>query len=171
MELIVEDINDTTISILIFNLYSMSLKETILSTYIKFFKEKNQLRDAYGEIKTSIVLREKEVHRDLTDDEVKSIIQAYVNKIKKAIVKSSEEKAEKWIATSEKDEANTQMLMNEVKDLSQYLDKVIEGSELRQIVEDLVNSGVNNIGMLMWKLKGMTVDKAQAKVFFDELVK
>lgn len=141
----------------------MTLRKTIYDTYITYFKEKNVLKEAYSEIKTAIVLEEKKLWKTLDDSQVKDLIQTYVNKMNKAI-KEFEKNNIVW--------DSKQKLINEVNELSQYLDKPLSGEELKEKVSELIYSGVVSIGDFMRKIKTYgSVNMGEAKMYFEELTK
>lgn len=140
-----------------------NLKARINDTYIKFFKEKNFLKNAYGEIKTQIVLKEKEVKHELDDSEVETVIETYIKKIEKSI----QEFESKNIQSETLDN-----LKLEVSELSQYVSKALEWNELKVKVQEMIQSGITNVGQFMKELNNLwKVNKKQAKEFFDELTK
>lgn len=139
-----------------------NLKQIINDTYIKYFKEKNPLKNAYSEIKTQIVLKEKELKKELNDSEVELIVETYLKKIQKSI----QEFSDKWI--TEPDLVNT--LKNEVEELKQYVTESLSGDVLKEKVKEMIDSWISNLGEFMKKLNDLgKVDKKQAKEFYDEL--
>lgn len=139
-----------------------NLKQIINDTYIKYFKEKNPLKNAYSEIKTQIVLKEKELKKELNDSEVELIVETYLKKIQKSI----QEFSDKWI--TESDLVNT--LKNEVEELKQYVTESLSGDVLKEKVKEMIDSWISNLGEFMKKLNDLgKVDKKQAKEFYDEL--
>lgn len=135
------------------------LRNTINELYIKYFKERNFLKDAYSDIKTKILLQEKELKRELSDLEVQSIIEQYVKKVSNSIKDFEKDN----IVSEIKDK-----LVLEVRELEQFIEKSLEWKELEEKVSELMKSGINNIGQFMWELSKLgKVNKWQAKEFFN----
>lgn len=138
-----------------------NLKSIINDNYIKYFKEKNILKNAYWEIKTQIVLKEKELKRELNDNEVESILESYVKKISKSIDEFNEKNIDNDIVKN---------LKNEVNELSQFISQTISWDELKSIVQEIIESWIRNVGEFMRKLNDFwKIDKKQAKEYFDQL--
>lgn len=141
----------------------MDLKEKIEQTYLKYFKERNVLKEAYSEIKTQILLKEKELKRVLEESEIKSVIESYIKKLQKSIA----EFEAKWIVSEMKNK-----LVNEVKELSQYIDKEMGEKELKEKTKELYEKWVNNLGLFMKEIKTFwKINMQKAKEFFEELNK
>lgn len=140
-----------------------NLKQIINDTYIKYFKEKNSLKNAYWELKTQIVLKEKEKKKDLDDNEIEAIVETYIKKIQKSIQEFEDQNIQSEILDN---------LKKEVEELKQYVTEALSWDQLKEKVKEMIESWITNVWEFMRKLNDLwKVDKKQAKEFFDELIK
>ena len=111
----------------------MTLKEQISKDYMEAFKQKNSLKKTLlsvvkGDIQS---LEKKENIENLSDTEVLKILNKMAKSLKESLSYGNEE------------------AQAELDIISQYLPKQMSESEIREKVQSLIDSGVNNMGGIM----------------------
>jgi uncharacterized protein YqeY len=131
----------------------ITLKERIREDYINAFKnkrvfEKTFLSTIVGEIQTM----DKNVEGDISNEDVIKIL----TKFKKS--------------TLENINSGVNGSGEELEILNRYLPKELGEVEIREIVERLVESGVNNIGLIMKEFAGLVVDRSKVSKITKEIL-
>jgi uncharacterized protein len=134
----------------------MTLKEKISKDYMIAFKEKNTvsknlLSVIKGEVQT--VEKNKSVE-NLSDEDVMKILTKTAKSLKETISLTNDEKSKL-----------------ELEILEGYLPKLMSKEEVSQMVSELVNSGVTQMGAIMKEFATLNADKKMVSDIFRELVK
>jgi uncharacterized protein YqeY len=126
----------------------MNLSQKIKSDYMEAFKAKNKERkEVLGFAKATIQGVEKDTGKELLDEEV--ILQ--LKEIVKGINKTIEASKKQGIDYSDKEV--------ELSILSEYLPAQMSEEDIVSEVDKLIESGANNIGMIMKAFAGKEVDR------------
>lgn len=134
----------------------MTLKEKISKDHMTALREKNDvvknlLSVIKGEVQT--VEKNKSVE-NLSDEDVMKILTKTAKSLKETISLTNDEKSKL-----------------ELEILEGYLPKLMSKEEVSQIVSELVNSGVTQIGAIMKEFATLNADKKMVSDIFRELVK
>lgn len=134
----------------------MTLKEKISKDHMTALREKNAvvknlLSVIKGEVQT--VEKNKSVE-NLSDEDVMKILTKTAKSLKETISLTNDEKSKL-----------------ELEILEGYLPKLMSKEEVSQIVSELVNSGVTQIGAIMKEFATLNADKKMVSDIFRELVK
>lgn len=122
----------------------MSLKAQINADFMKAFKAKNmELKSLLGTLKGEIQTAEKNsMVENLSDEDVTKILNKFAKNCKENIRLANDEKSKV-----------------ELEIVESYLPKQLSNDEIQSKIEDLVNSGVKNIGQIMKEFSTLPVDK------------
>lgn len=124
-----------------------NIKERIKQDFVVAYKAgEMEKKNFLGLLKSAIDTEEKNKARDLTGDEILSIISKFE--------KSTTEMLEK----ADRDELKVQA-ENEMIIIKSYLPEKMSEDEIRKEVVDAISSGANNIGQIMAKFKDKPADK------------
>jgi uncharacterized protein YqeY len=129
------------------------LKERISKDYIDAFKKRETLKKTLlSVVKGEIQTKEKNSNIEtLSDEEVTKILNKMVKSLKDSLDNGSVEAKE------------------ELKILSSYLPKEMSEDEIKNKVQDLIDSGVNNIGQVMKEFSKLPADKKLVSKHFRDL--
>lgn len=130
-----------------------TLKEKINEDYIKAFKAKKDLnKKLLSVIKGEIQTQEKNLNvENLSNEEVQKIIEKTSKSLKESLSHGNKE-AESEIAI-----------------LSKYLPKQMSEEDIKKKVSELIDNGMNNIGMVMREFRKLPADKKLVAKYFKEL--
>jgi uncharacterized protein YqeY len=134
----------------------MTLKEKVNADYMKAFKEKNTaIKNLLSVVKGEIQTIEKNTGSDnLSDEEVLKIF----NKTSKSLKET--------IKVSDDEESKLQLVVVE-----SYLPKLMSKEEVTAKVNELVTSGINQIGAIMKEFSNLPADKKMVSEAIKEIVK
>lgn len=134
----------------------MTLKEKVNADYMKAFKEKNTaIKNLLSVVKGEIQTIEKNTGSDsLSDEEVLKIF----NKTSKSLKET--------IKVSDDEESKLQLVVVE-----SYLPKLMSKEEVTAKVNELVTSGINQIGAIMKEFATLPADKKMVSEAIKEIVK
>ena len=120
----------------------MKLREQINKDYMTAFKEKNTVaKNLLSVIKGEIQTIEKNVGKELSDEDVVKILQKSAKSLKEMVASGSEQAKE------------------ELTIVESYLPKQMSKDEFTQKVTELVNSGVTQMGAIMKEFASLPADK------------
>jgi uncharacterized protein YqeY len=124
--------------------FKMILKSKINQDFMKAFKERNsEVKSLLGTIKGEIQTQEKNSKvENLSDEEVIKILNKFAKNLKENIRLVNDPKS-----------------VNELTIVESYLPKLLSTEEIQSKIDDLVASGVKNIGMIMKEFSNLPVDK------------
>lgn len=133
----------------------MALKERILEDIKVTMKARNQelltiLRGLHAVIKQV----EVDTRKDVSDEEVISLIQKEVKKRRDALEFAKQAQRAELIAQNE----------NEIKVLQGYLGEQLDEAKLREMIQTLISSGNDNIGKIMGALNKDHKGKFEGKI-------
>lgn len=133
----------------------MILKEKINADYMKAFKEKDVLaKNLLSVIKGEIQTIEKNTGNvNLSDEEVTKILSKNVKSLKEMVASGSEQ-------------AKAELLIVEA-----YLPKQMTRDEITEKVNELVNSGITQMGSIMKEFASLPADKKMVSEVFREIIK
>lgn len=132
----------------------MTLKERINSEFVTAFKEKNTLKKSLlsvvkGEIQTS----EKNLNvQDMNDEDVLKILNKFAKSIRENI------------------DLGDESAKSELEIIQSYLPKEMTESEIQIKVNEIVQSGVTNIGQIMKEFTGLQVDKRKVSEIAKKMI-
>jgi uncharacterized protein YqeY len=134
----------------------MTLKEKVNADYMKAFKEKNTaIKNLLSVVKGEIQTIEKNTGSDnLSDEEVLKIF----NKTSKSLKET--------IKVSDDEESKLQLVVVE-----SYLPKLMSKEEVTAKVNELVTSGITQIGAIMKEFATLPADKKMVSEAIKEIVK
>ena len=133
----------------------MTLKEKVNADYMKAFKEKNTaIKNLLSVVKGEIQTIEKNTGSDnLSDEEVLKIF----NKTSKSLKET--------IKMSDDEESKLQLVVVE-----SYLPKLMSKEEVTAKVNELVTSGITQIGAIMKEFATLPADKKMVSESIKELI-
>ena len=142
----------------------MKLKEKISADYIQAFKEKNSVeKNLLSVIKAEITTIEKNTgESDLTDDGVIKIL----NKIAKSLNETI-----KSLAPIDGMGEKISQAAVELAIIQSYLPKQMSKEEITSKVNELVSSGVTQLGAIMKEFATLPVDKKIVSEVVKEIIK
>jgi uncharacterized protein len=132
----------------------MTLKERINSEFVTAFKEKNTLKKSLlsvvkGEIQTS----EKNLNvQNMNDEDILKILNKFAKSIKENI------------------ELGNETAKSELEIIQSYLPKEMTESEIEIKVNEIVQSGITNIGQIMKEFTGLQVDKRKVSEIAKKMI-
>ena len=134
----------------------MTLKEKVNADYMKAFKEKNTaIKNLLSVVKGEIQTIEKNTgSENLSDEEVLKIF----NKTSKSLKET--------IKASDDEESKLQLVVVE-----SYLPKQMSKEEVTQKVNELVTSGITQIGAIMKEFATLPADKKMVSEVIKEVIK
>ena len=134
----------------------MTLKEKVNADYMKAFKEKNTaIKNLLSVVKGEIQTIEKNTGSDnLSDEEVLKIF----NKTSKSLKET--------IKMSDDEESKLQLVVVE-----SYLPKLMSKEEVTTKVNELVTSGITQIGAIMKEFATLPADKKMVSEVLKEVIK
>ena len=134
----------------------MTLKEKVNADYMKAFKEKNTaIKNLLSVVKGEIQTIEKNTgSENLSDEEVLKIF----NKTSKSLKET--------IKASDDEESKLQLVVVE-----SYLPKQMSKEEVTQKVNELVTSGITQIGAIMKEFATLPADKKMVSESIKEVIK
>jgi uncharacterized protein len=128
------------------------IKEQINKDYIAAFKTKDNIaKNVLSVIKGEIQTQEKK-------DNVLNLSDENVIKILNKMAKSLNETLDILSKKSTTDE-KYQTISTELKIVKNYLPKELSIDEITQKVDELINSGLNNLGLIMKEFSNLPVNK------------
>lgn len=132
----------------------MTLKERINSEFVTAFKEKNTLKKSLlsvvkGEIQTS----EKNLNvQNMNDEDVLKILNKFAKSIRENI------------------DLGDESAKSELEIIQSYLPKEMTESEIEFKVNEIVQSGITNIGQIMKEFVGLQVDKRKVSEIAKKMI-
>jgi uncharacterized protein YqeY len=134
----------------------MKLKEKINADYIKAFKEKNTVKkNLLSVVKGEITTIEKNTgESDLSDESVTKILMKIAKSLKENFAMSGDE------------ESKSQLIIVE-----EYLPKQMSREEITSKVNQLVSSGVTQLGSIMKEFATLPADKKIVSDVVRDIVK
>ena len=134
----------------------MKLKEKISTDYIQAFKEKNSVKkNLLSVVKGEITTIEKNTGvAELNDESVVKILMKIAKSLKETVAMSGDE------------ESKSQLIIVE-----EYLPKQMSREEITSKVNELVSSGVTQLGAIMKEFATLPADKKIVSEVVRELVK
>jgi len=141
----------------------MTLKERINADYIKAFKEKNSIeKNLLSVVKAEITTIEK-------NTSVENLSDADVTKILNKTAKSLNETIKSLTSTDHSE--NLVQACMELDIIQSYLPKQMSKEEVDAKVNELVTSGITQIGAIMKEFATLPVDKKMVSESIKEIVK
>lgn len=132
----------------------MTLKERINSEFVTAFKEKNTLKKSLlsvvkGEIQTS----EKNLNvQNMNDEDVLKILNKFAKSIRENI------------------DLGDESAKSELEIIQSYLPKEMTESEIEFKVNEIVQTGITNIGQIMKEFVGLQVDKRKVSEIAKKMI-
>lgn len=124
-----------------------NIKEKIRQDFMSAFKNgEKEKKNFLGLLKSAIDTEEKNKARELTADEILSIISKFE--------KSTSEMIEKADRDDLRAQAESEMII-----IKSYLPEKMSEEDIRKEILDAISSGANNIGQIMAKFKDKAADK------------
>lgn len=141
----------------------MTLKERINADYIKAFKEKNSIeKNLLSVVKAEITTIEK-------NTSVENLSDADVTKILNKTAKSLNETIKSLTSTDHSE--NLVQACMELDIIQSYLPKQMSKEEVDAKVNELVTSGITQIGAIMKEFATLPADKKMVSEAIKEIVK
>jgi uncharacterized protein YqeY len=135
------------------------LKQKINDDYIAAFKKKDNLKkNLLGTIKGEIQNQEKNLMvENLSDDNIIKILTKVSKSIKEMAEKSSGE--------------NQKNAIQELEIVQNYLPKQMDENEINNKIDELINSGISNLGDIMKSFSNLPADKKLVSQLYNSKIK
>jgi len=131
----------------------MKLREQINKDYMTAFKEKNTVaKNLLSVVKSEIQTTEKNISGELSDEDVIKILQKSAKSLKEMIASGSEQ------------------AIVELTIIEAYLPKQMSKDEVIQKVNELVNSGITQMGAIMKEFATLPADKKMVSEVVKEIL-
>jgi uncharacterized protein YqeY len=134
------------------------LKQKINDDYIAAFKKKDNLKkNLLGTIKGEIQNQEKNLMvENLSDDNIIKILTKVSKSIKEMVEKSSGE--------------NQKNAIQELEIVQNYLPKQMDENEINNKIDELINSGISNLGEIMKSFSNLPADKKLVSQIYNSKI-
>jgi uncharacterized protein len=135
------------------------LKQKINDDYIAAFKKKDNLKkNLLGTIKGEIQNQEKNLMvENLSDDNIIKILTKVSKSIKEMVEKSNGE--------------NQKNAIQELEIVQNYLPKQMDENEINDKIDELINSGISNLGDIMKSFSNLPADKKLVSQLYNSKIK
>jgi hypothetical protein len=135
------------------------LKQKINDDYIAAFKKKDNLKkNLLGTIKGEIQNQEKNLMvENLSDDNIIKILTKVSKSIKEMVEKSNGE--------------NQKNAIQELEIVQNYLPKQMDENEINNKIDELINSGISNLGDIMKSFSNLPADKKLVSQLYNSKIK